>query len=150
MASENQRLSELSRKIYKQRQERDLALGKRGETDCLPLFREKFDKYLAKTDEYNTMDFISPKTYIELKTRNYRFTQLSDIMIGKNKVEFCMKSNRRCILAWKFIDGVYYYEFNKNDVENGDVYFAMGGRMDRGIDERREVAYIKKHLLLNI
>ena len=148
--SENQRLSELNKRIFKQKQERDLALGNQGEIECLPLFKKKFDKYLSKTGQFNTMDFISPKTYVELKSRNYRFADFDDIMIGKNKVEFCLKSFRRCILAWRFTDGIYYYEFDKNDMDEGNVFYAMGGRTDRGIDERKEVAYINRHLLLAI
>ena len=41
--------------------QRDLELGKKGEEDVLPLLREKIDKYLCKTSQYATMDFISPK-----------------------------------------------------------------------------------------
>jgi len=148
--TENQRLSELNMKIFRRKQERDLALGDRGEKECLPLFQKKFDKYLSKTGQFNTMDFISPKTYVELKSRNYRFADFDDIMIGKNKVEFCLKSSRRCILAWRFKDGIYYYEFDKKNIDDGSVFYGMGGRTDRGIDERKEVAYIKRHLLINI
>ena len=148
--TENQRLSELNMKIFRRKQERDLAFGNQGEIECLPLFQKKFDKYLSKTGQFNTMDFISPKTYVELKSRNYRFADFDDIMIGKNKVEFCLKSSRRCILAWRFTDGIYYYEFDKNNMDDGSVFFGMGGRTDRGRDERKEVAYIKRHLLINI
>ena len=130
--------------------ERDYALGNEGEKEALPLFQKKFDRYLCKTGRFNTMDFMSPKTYVELKSRNCRFNDYADIMIGKNKVDFCLASSRRCILAWRFTDGIYCYDFNKEDIESGDVYFAMGGRCDRGKDERKEVAYIKRHLLTPI
>jgi hypothetical protein len=71
-------------------------------------------------------------------------------MIGKNKVEFSLKSKRKCILAWRFTDGIFYYIVNKKDIESGDVFYAMGGRSDRGIDERKMVAYIKKELLVKM
>jgi hypothetical protein len=145
--TENQRLSELSRRLFKQKQDRDLALGNEGEEECLPLFRAKFDKYLSKTGQFNTMDFISPKTYVELKSRNCKYTDYETIMIGKNKVDYCNNSNKRCILAWRFRDGIYYYEFNKKDIEDGGIFFAIGGRNDRGRDEIKEVAYVKRELL---
>jgi hypothetical protein len=128
----------------------DLKLGNEGEDYCLPIFRERFDKYLCKTNLYSQMDYISPKTIIELKTRNCKSSSYPSIMIGKNKVEISIKSKKRCILAFKFQDGIYYWEANKADVDNGNVYFAMGGRCDRGIDERKEVAYIKRELLKEI
>jgi len=140
-------LSELNMKIYQNKKAKDLVMGDISEKECLPIFREKFDKYLCKTSQFATMDFISPKTYVELKTRKVRSTDYDDIMIGRNKVDFCLKSNRRCILAWRFTDGIFCYDFDKDDLENGDVFFAMGGRCDRGVDERKEVAYIKRHLL---
>lgn len=144
---ENARLSELNIRLFKEKQARDKKLGDEGEQECLPLFREKFDKHLSKTGKYNTMDFISPKTYIELKSRNCRYADFDNIMIGKNKVDYCANSIKRCILAWRFRDGVYYYEFNKEDLDNGGVYFGMGGRSDRGRDEIREVAYVRRELL---
>lgn len=144
---ENARLSELNMRLFREKQARDMKLGEEGEKECLPLFREKFDKYLSKTGKYNTMDFISPNTYIELKSRNCRYADFDNIMIGKNKVDYCANSIKRCILAWRFRDGIYYYEFNREDLDNGGVYFGIGGRNDRGCDEIREVAYVKRGLL---
>jgi hypothetical protein len=130
--------------------EQDIKLGNEGEDKCLPIFREKFDKYLCKTNRYSLMDYISPTMYIELKTRNCNHDKYNDIVIGKNKVDFSFKSNKKCILAFNFQDGIYYYIVDKKDFDNGDIYYAIGGRYDRGVDERKEVAYIKRKLLIKL
>jgi hypothetical protein len=132
------------------KQNADLLIGEEGEDKCLILFREKIDKQLCKTNQYSYVDFISPKTYVEIKTRRCNHNSYNDIMIGKNKVEFCLKSKKACYLAWNFNDGVYYWKVNKADVEAGKVFYAMGGRTDRGVDERKEVAYVKRELLIKI
>jgi len=137
-------------KMDEEKKQADMKLGLQSEDECLPIFREVFDKHLCKTDHYSYMDYISPKTYIELKTRNCKSDAFNTIMIGKNKVEFSLKSKRKCILAWRFTDGIYYYIVNKKDVDNGSVFYAMGGRKDRGRDETKMVAYIKKELLIKM
>ena len=131
-------------------QKKDIELGEKGEQNTLPLFQDKIDKYLCKTGKFNVMDFISPNNYVEVKTRNCNHDKYDNIMIGKNKVEYALKSFRNCYLAWNFQDGIYYWKVNKEDVDNGDVFYAMGGRCDRGKDERKEVAYVKSHLLTKL
>lgn len=128
----------------------DKKLGDEGEDKCLPIFREKIDKKLAKTNQYSYVDYISPNSYVEIKTRNCNHDAYEDIMIGKNKVLFCLKSHRNCYLAWNFQDGIYYWKVNQQDITDGKVYYAMGGRQDRGIDERKEVAYVKRELLVKL
>ena len=101
----------------------DLKLGTEGEDYFLPIFREKFDKYLCKTNRYSQMDYISPTTIVELKTRNCKSTTYPNIMIGKNKIEFSLKSKKKCILAFTFQDGIYYWEVNKDNIDSGEVYY---------------------------
>jgi len=136
--------------MMKSIKQQDLELGKIGEEKCLPIFREKLDKYLAKTDTYNCMDFISPYSNVELKTRNCNSDRYPSIMIGKNKIQYALSSKRKTYLAFNFFDGLFYYEVKQADIDNGDVFYAMGGRKDRGIDETKEVAYIKSHLLVKL
>ena len=71
-------------------------------------------------------------------------------MIGVNKIEFASKSCRECYFVFNFWDGVFNWKFNKEDIENGDVFYAMGGRCDRGRNERKLYAYIKNHLLISL
>ncbi len=130
--------------------QRDLELGKKGEEDVLPLLLEKIDKYLCKTSQYAAMDFISPKSYVEVKTRNCSHDLYDAQMMGTNKINFASKSCRQCYFVFNFADGVFYWKFNKDDIENGDVYYEMGGRCDRGKDERKMYAYIKNNLLVRL
>ena len=130
--------------------QRDLELGKKGEEDVLPLLLEKIDKYLCKTSQYAAMDFISPKSYVEVKTRNCSHDFYDTQMMGVNKINFASKSCRQCYFVFNFADGVFYWKFNKDDIENGDVYYEMGGRCDRGRDERKMYAYIKNNLLVRL
>jgi hypothetical protein len=136
--------------MNEEKRQADMKMGFESEDECLPIFRNKFDPLLMKTNTYSFMDYISPKTYIELKTRTCCSNDFKTVMIGKNKVEFSLKSKRKCVLAWRFTDGIYYYIVNEKDIKNGDVYYAMGGRKDRGIDETKMVAYIKNHLLVKL
>jgi hypothetical protein len=71
-------------------------------------------------------------------------------MIGENKIRFAEKTNRKVILVWNFQDGVYFYQFDKNDISNGNITFRMGGRTDRGKDERKMYAYVSKDLIEKI
>lgn len=129
------------------KQQADISFGTQNEVDCLPLFRNKWDTKLCRTNTYSYVDYISPKTYVEIKSRRCNHNTYETIMIGKNKVEFCLKSHRSCYLVWKFEDGIYYWKVNRKDLDDGNVFYAMGGRNDRGVDERKEVAYVKRELL---
>ena len=133
--------------FYKECLQRDLKFGNTEEDKLITLFRERFDKCLCKTNSYSVVDFISPKTYLELKSRNCNHDRYNDIMIGENKIRFAEKTNRKVILVWNFQDGVYFYQFDKNDISNGNITFRMGGRTDRGKDERKMCAYVSKDLI---
>ena len=124
--------------------ERDLEFGLAEEERLLPVFREKFDNLLCKTGEGSVVDYISPKTYIELKSRNINHDDHDDIMIGANKIRFAERTPKKVILAFNFRDGVYYYEFKREDLTNGVIDFRLGGRKDRGRDERKTCGYIKR------
>lgn len=127
--------------------ERDFKFGIAEENKLLDLFRERFDKCLCKTSTTAIIDYISPKTYLELKSRNCNHDKFEDIMIGENKIRFAEKTNRRVVLVWNFQDGVYYYDFDKNDITNGKITFRMGGRSDRGKNEKKICAYVSRDLL---
>jgi len=124
--------------------QRDLEFGLAEEDKLLPLFREKIDKCLCKTRDSDIIDYISPKSYLELKSRNCYYADHDDIMIGANKIRFAERTNKKVYLAFNFRDGVYYYEFKREDLTNGVIDFRLGGRKDRGRDERKMCAYIKR------
>lgn len=133
--------------VFKTALEKDLNFGLGEEDKLLEVFRERFDKCLCKTNQYSIMDFISPKTYLELKSRNCNHDKFDDIMIGENKIRFAQKSNKKVVLVWNFQDGVYFYQFDKTDIESGKITFRMGGRTDRGKNEKKMCAFVSKDLL---
>lgn len=128
----------------------DLAFGEKNEVLLFDVFKKHIDNKFCKTGRFNEMDFISPSSYLELKSRNCNFTDYDEIMIGENKIRFAEKTDKNVFLAWRFNDGLYFYRFNKDDIENGNITFKMGGRSDRGKDERKQTAYIKRELLTEI
>jgi len=126
---------------------KDLEFGGIQENNLLPIFRGKFDALLCKTNKNAIVDYISPKTTLELKSRNCKHNTYDSVMIGKNKIDYAILSKKKVILAFNYIDGVYYYEFKKEDVDNGNIEFKMGGRVDRGRDERKIYAFINTSIL---
>jgi hypothetical protein len=135
---------------YQEKLNKDLEFGLKCENELLELFREKFDKFLCRTNQNAIVDYISPKTYLELKSRNCNHDRYDEIMIVKNKIEFAMKTKKKTYFVYNFLDGVYYYEFNYDDVEKGNITFKLGGRCDRGRDERKICGFIKSELLTKL
>ena len=129
----------------------DLSLGASAEKQLLPVFKEKIDPDLRQTSwSYDSIDFESAKTIIELKTRNYKYCDLKDLMIGANKVKRVSdewaKNKRNGYLVFNCLDGVFYWKFNPEEFDEM-VTYRDGGRNDRGYDERKLCAYIgKKHM----
>jgi len=130
--------------------EKDLLFGEKNEIELFEVFKKHIDSKFCKTGKFNEMDFISPTSYLELKSRNCKFTDYKEIMIGENKIRFAEKTDKNVFLAWKFTDGLYFYRFNKDDITNGKIIFKMGGRCDRGRDERKTTAFINSDLLQEI
>jgi hypothetical protein len=132
-------------------QKKDLSFGKKAEKDLLPLFRDNFDKNLQQTTwTYNSIDFESENTIVELKSRKCYYDDYKDMMIGANKVkrvsdEFA-KNKRQGYLVFNCLDGIYYWKFNVEESKNA-VSYRMGGREDRGKDEKELTAYINKDYL---
>lgn len=130
---------------------KDNALGKKAEKELLPLFKETFDPELKLTNWYcDTMDYESEKTIVELKSRTYRYDSLPDMMIGTNKVKRVSdeyhKNKRDGYLVFNCVDAIYYWKFNVEEFPEAIAY-RMGGRMDRGIDERKMCAFVNKKYL---
>jgi hypothetical protein len=72
-------------------------------------------------------------------------------MIGKNKIEeaeeaYKNDNHKKYRFYFTMREGVYYWDYEPNPPEDSEeeifYYFAMGGRNDRGKDERKETAYI--------
>ena len=128
----------------------DLVFGEKNEVELFDVFKRHIDNRFSKTGKFSEMDFVSPTSYLELKSRNCKFTDYEEIMIGENKIRFAENTEKNVYLAWKFTDGLYFYRFCRDDITNGKISFRLGGRNDRGRDERKTTAFIKRELLTEI
>lgn len=133
---------------FNQALKKDLEFGLKCEDELLNVFREKIDNNFCKTNKGAIVDYISPRCYLELKSRNCNHDKYNEMMIGENKIQFAMKTKKKFYIVYNFKDGIYYYLFNKEDLDLGKIRFSMGGRTDRGKDERKICAFIDVDLLI--
>jgi len=129
----------------------DLEYGLEKERETLDAIRICFDKGLKKiTDKYFCFDFSSDSCYVELKSRRCTSSKYPDTMIGMNKLNYASKSRKPVYFAFGFDDGLYYWKYNKEDIDNGNVEVRKGGRTDRGMDEIKDYGYIKTKCLIKV
>tara|TARA_R110002153_G_scaffold249066_1_gene405313 strand:- start:990 stop:1409 length:420 start_codon:yes stop_codon:yes gene_type:complete len=133
---------EKGKKSYKNK---DLEFGFQSEDDTLFRIKEVFGADIEKTGMYDTFDFENEEYMIELKTRRIHSKQYPDLMIGLQKLEIAETANKKCIILWKLTDGLFMWECNRDDYT-----VRMGGRTDRGRDERRFMAFIPMNILKKI
>lgn len=127
---------------------KDLDFGISNEEKIISIIKEKFDKNLEKIkNNLFVFDFSSDKCYVELKTRRNIKDKYPDTMIGYNKIVYAMQTDRPVYFCFQFEDGLYYYEFNKEDLNNNNIIVKKGGRKDRGRYEYKDYAFIKTNLL---
>jgi hypothetical protein len=129
----------------------DLKFGNYKEVEALKTIQNKFSNCLKKVrDNYFVFDYSCDNCYVELKSRRNSHDKYPDTMIGKNKIDFAEKSDRPCYFCFSFTDGLYFWKYNKEDIENGNVEFRIGGRNDRGKEEYKDYAFIKTNILEKI
>lgn len=116
---------------------KDLKFGFKCEDDLLDRIREKYGDDIKKTKQYDIFDFNNDDIQIELKNRRCYSYSYPSMMIGLNKLIKAEKSERRSVFLWNLKDGLYCWNFNKKEYKT-----AFGGRKDRGLDERKIVAFI--------
>ena len=123
----------------------DLLFGFKSENILLNKIKKLYGQNIKKTNMYHIFDYENENYLIELKTRRIFYNQYKDIMIGLNKLKFAETSEKKCIFLWKMKNGLYMWEFKKNNYS-----VRMGGRCDRGIDERKMCGYIDTKLLIKV
>jgi hypothetical protein len=125
--------------------EKDKIMGDLEEDRMCLAIQDKLNIVLIHTDENHPMDFIDENgNYYEIKSRRTKYETYSTTMISANKIKFCKKdTTKRYIFFFTFSNGDYYYEYNPLD----QFGFGLGGRIDRGRDERRQYCYIPIKLL---
>ena len=124
----------------------DLQLGLSSEKKMIFRIRELFGKDIERNGLYDIFDYENEKYQIELKTRRIRSTDFADIMIGLNKLQIAEKTeNKKSIFLWKMVDGLFMWEFNKNQYS-----VRMGGTCRRGKDERKFCGFVPTEYLIKV
>ena len=127
------------------KQQKDIEMGNYYERKVLKWFNANDysqNKLSFYSNPFNVMDMVSQdrKNILELKSRRILHLQYPDIMIGLNKIEEAIKHSKNYDYYLLFLckDGLYKWKYAK-----GKKYdIRMGGRMDRGKDERKMCAFI--------
>jgi hypothetical protein len=125
----------------------DLDFGMKKEISELDKIRNRFSNSLKPTKNFFVFDYVSKDCYVELKSRRNKLNTYPDTMVGKNKMEYAESADRPVYIVFSFIDGLYYWKYNKEDIQNGNVKFSVGGRCDRGREEYKTYAYISTKIL---
>jgi hypothetical protein len=125
----------------------DLDFGMKKEISELDKIRNRFSNSLKPTKNFFVFDYVSKDCYVELKSRRNKLNTYPDTMVGKNKMEYAESADRPVYFVFSFIDGLYYWKYNKEDIQNGNVKFSVGGRCDRGREEYKTYAYISTKIL---
>ena len=131
--------------------ELDIEFGLLKENEYYEILKDKFDNTLEKTNnKFCLFDYIGENYYIELKSRRNTHNKYHDTMVGYNKIHFAMNTNKIIIFCFAFTDGLYYYQFENNDVMQHKLRFDYGGRNDRGVKEYKDYCYIPIELLVKL
>jgi len=125
----------------------DLDFGMKKEISELDKIRNRFSNSLKPTKDFFVFDYVSKDCYVELKSRRNKLNTYPDTMVGKNKMDYAENADRPVYFVFSFIDGLYYWKYNKEDIQNGKVRFSVGGRCDRGREEYKTYAYISTKIL---
>ena len=120
------------------KKEKDLLFGLTSEEVLLFRIRELFGN--------DIFDYENENYQIELKTRRIVSKAYKDIMIGLNKLEIAEATkDKKSIFLWKMNDGLFMWEFNSKQYE-----VRMGGRKDRGRDERKFCGFVPTEFLKKV
>lgn len=126
----------------------DLSFGLNKELSEISKIKNKFSKSLKPTNNFFVFDYVSPECYVELKSRRNKLNTYPDTMVGKNKMDYAETVvDRPVYFVFSFIDGLYYWKYNQDDIQHGNVRFDIGGRCDRGKYEYKDYAYIQTNIL---
>jgi hypothetical protein len=120
----------------------EYGFGLKGELACNDLICEQF-KVKKNISRWATFDFESDECLVELKTRRIKSTQYKDVMMNAPKIDKARETDKKVIFVYNFLDGLYYWEFDKSVVLRQD----LNGRSDRGIYEEQIMYYIPINLM---
>jgi len=125
-------------------------LGEQSEIECIPILSRHFETDIFKTKgKYAVFDFYSDIANFELKSRRISSRDYPDTMVGLNKVMFARQSTKPFYFCFRFTDGLFYWQYDK-EKESEVLRFADGGRTDRGKIEIKPYAFVKCSFLNKI
>jgi hypothetical protein len=103
-------------------------MGLTNEEKYFPYLCKLIDIDLKKTlNRYDTIDFESEVSLVELKSRNCYSFDYPTAMIGYNKIERALEETKKCYFVFAYTNGLYVWDFDKND----KCYVVRkGGRKD--------------------
>ena len=132
--------------MYKQKFSEDFKFGLQQEDAQFDLIK-KIDCDLVKTSVKSIFDYESKNSLVELKSRNNTCNQYPTTMVAYDKIEYAHRfPDKKIYFCFKFTDGLYYYQYNKDD----NLEYGIGGRRDRGRDEIKSYCYIPIKYLINL
>ena len=121
----------------------DYNFGLKKEVEILEILKKYFnDDTIIKL---NVFDF-KGISYYELKSRNNEYNKYSSTMIGNNKIIKASQLDDDVYFLFSFTDGLYYWKYDKNY----KLEIKKGGRIDRGIAEINDYAFIPIEILIKI
>ena len=123
----------------------DYNFGVENENKILETLSKKYNN-LSLTSKYCLYDFMNNETLIELKSRRIKHNDYKTAMINYKKIEYFLKSSKNCYCYFSYLDGLFYFEVNKENVDK--CIIGIGGRDDRGKKERHKILYIPNELLI--
>lgn len=134
--------------IFAEKYNQDRSFGIAQEENTFEKLKTKFGEDLEKIpSRYSVFDFKNKGCYVELKSRRCKKDTYPTTMIGENKLKNASKRETDTFFAFNFEDGLFYWKYNKEDIDAGKVTFKEGGRFDRGRVEKSLYAYIDKEIL---
>ena len=119
---------------------KDYEISIKSEMEVLPILQKFFnvDTIIRIDEVYSIFDYKGDNKYIELKTRFNSYNKYPTTMIGLNKFEYASINKEDIYFVFKYIDGIYYYKYDKND----KFEIKNGGRCDRGRFEYKQYVFI--------
>jgi hypothetical protein len=123
--------------------EEDYQFGTTSEEQTLSTIRTIDPTIQRNQDRYSPFDYNNEGNtiFVELKTRNNAKNKYPTTMLPYSKVKIAEANiNKTYYFAFKFTDGIYYIQYNKNLFDTFEI--KEGGRWDRGRPEMNRYIYI--------
>tara|TARA_R110002096_G_scaffold21368_2_gene69411 strand:+ start:677 stop:1099 length:423 start_codon:yes stop_codon:yes gene_type:complete len=103
------------------------------------IFGELIDNNIK--NKFSKIDFQNDMFGVEYKRRRITFGQYPTLFFEEGKIMEgwnYVNNGKRVFFIWECNDGLFYWE-----LQAGEYYYEIGGRTDRGFDERKRLANIK-------